>query len=318
MVRWGGQEQISSELYSEEQVRRTLLACGIDIINEVETHFIIYCPFHNNYRTPASEVDKETGQFYCFGCQHSTTFPELVMFASKRNYFEALRIIDNKRSNISITDEVDKFLDKKEKLVEFDMQTVLRLNGDALSSDRAVNYLKGRKITKQSAEKYLIGYSEKQDMITIPIFSPDNICVGMVGRSIEGKQFKNTPNLPRNKTFFNIQRNKVASKIFLVESSFDAIRIEQAGGRALASLGSSVSKYQRDLLKKYFNSIILVSDNDDAGMTMRNKLVASLGSMVIPAELPNSIKDVSDLDDNEIQKFIKQFDNEIDYMLLNI
>lgn len=318
MVRWGGQKQISSEFYSEEQVRRTLLACGIDIVNEVESHFIIYCPFHNNYRTPASEVDKETGQFYCFGCQNSTSLPELVMFASKRNYFEALRIINSKRLDVSISDEVDKFLDKKEELPEFDIDTVLRLNQSALNSERAAGYLKGRKITKESAEKYLIGYSEKQDMITIPIFSPENICVGMVGRSVEGKQFKNTPNLPRNKTFFNIQRNKIASKIFLVESSFDAIRIEQAGGRALASLGSSVSKYQRDLLKKYFTSIILVSDNDDAGITMRNKLVSSLGSMVIPAELPDNVKDVSDLDDEQIQKFIKQFDNEIDYILSNI
>lgn len=240
------------------------------------------------------------------------------MFASKRNYFEALRIINTKKADISISDEVDKFLNKKEELNEFDIDTVMRLNDAALHSQRAADYLKGRKITRESVEKYLIGFSEKQDMITIPIFSPDNLCVGMVGRSIEGKQFKNTPNLPRNKTFFNIQRNKVASKIFLVESSFDAIRIEQAGGRALASLGSSVSKYQRDLLKKYFNSIILVSDNDDAGITMRNKLISSLGSMVIPAELPSNVKDVSDLDDKQIQKFILQFDNEIDYILSNI
>lgn len=318
MVRWDRQEQINSEFYSEEQVRRTLLACGLDIINEVESHFIIYCPFHNNYRTPASEVDKETGQFYCFGCQHSTTLPELVMFVSKRNYFEALRIINSKKADINISDEVNKFLNKKEELPEFDIDTVMRLNDAALHSERAAGYLKSRNITKQSAEKYLIGYSEKQDMITIPIFSADNLCVGMVGRSVEGKDFKNTPNLPRNKTFFNIQRNKIASKIFLVESSFDAIRIEQAGGKAIASLGSSVSKYQRDLLKKYFTSIILVSDNDDAGMTMRNKLVSSLGNMVIPAELPSNVKDVSDLNDEQIQKFILQFDNEIDYILSNI
>ena len=62
----------------------------------------------------------------------------------------------------------------------------------------------------------------------------------------------------------------------------------------------------------------MVSDNDDAGITMRNKLISSLGSMVIPAELPSNVKDVSDLDDEQIQKFILQFDNEIDYILSNI
>lgn len=318
MVRWGRQEQINIEFYSEEQVRRTLLACGIDVVNEVESHFIIFCPYHNNHITPAGEVDKETGQFYCFGCQHSANFPELIMHTTKRTYFEALRIIDGKRSEINIVQEINKFLDKKEDIATFDMDTVIRLNTAALESQRAADYLKGRGITKSSVETYRIGYSEKQDMITIPIFMPDNICIGMVGRSVEGKQFKNTPGLPRNKTFFNIQRNKIANKVFLVESSFDAIKIEQAGGRAIASLGSSVSKTQRDLLKKYFTSIILVSDNDDAGKAMKEKLCASLGNMVIPAELPSNVKDVSDLDDEELQKFILQFDNEIDYLLSNI
>ena len=237
------------------------------------------------------------------------------MFASKRSFFESLRIIGSKKQNIDIGQEVDKMLNKEPEFVEFDIDTVHRLNQEALSSYRAADYLKGRLITKESVEKYLIGYSEKQDMITIPVFSPDGICVGMVGRSVEGKEFKNTPNLPRNKTFFNIQRNKVADKIFLVESSFDAIRIEQAGGRAIASLGSSVSKYQRQLLKKYFNSIILVSDNDDAGRSMREKLIQSLGNIVIPAELPETIKDVSDMDNIQLQKYIEQFDNEIDYIL---
>lgn len=315
MVRWGGQKQANIEFYSEEQVRRTLLACGIDIVNEVESHFIIYCPYHNNFRTPAAEVDKETGQFYCFGCQDSKTLVEFVMFTSKRTFFESLRIIGAKKQDIDIITEVNKVLDKEPEFVEFDIQTVYRLNKDALSSARAAEYLKGRLITKDSVEKYLIGYSDKQDMITIPVFSPDGMCVGMVGRSVEGKQFKNTPNMPRNKTFFNISRNKAASKIFLVESSFDAIRIEQAGGRAIASLGSSVSRVQRDLLKKYFTSIILISDNDDAGTAMKNKLVQSLGSIVTPAELPETIKDVSDMDNKQLQQYIEQFDNEIDYIL---
>jgi DNA primase len=124
--------------------------------------------------------------------------------------------------------------------------------------------------------------------------------------------------MPRNKTFFNISRNKAADKIFLVESSFDAIRIEQEGGKAIASLGSSVSKRQRDLLKRYFNSIILISDNDEAGRSMRDKLVQSLGSMVITAELPETVKDVSDLNNEELHTYILQFENEINYILNNI
>jgi len=315
VVRWGGQKHVDKKFYSEEQIRRVLESCGITIQYEIESDFIIYCIFHNNYRTPAAEISKETGLFYCFGCQESKDLAEVVMFATKRSFFEAARLIESKKLNLNIVDEVSKILDKENDIKEFDIDIINRLNQFALQSTRAAEYLKGRKITKESVEKYLIGYSEKQDMITIPVFSPDGICLGMVGRSIEGKQFKNTPGLPRNKTLFNLNRNKAADKIFLVESSFDAIRLEQVGARALASLGASISSYQRDLLKRYFNSIIVVSDNDDAGKVMKEKLKSSMGSKIIAAQLPDSVKDVSDLNDEELTEFVHTFDNEIDYIL---
>jgi len=237
------------------------------------------------------------------------------MFCSKRNYFEAMRLIHSKKSDDNIEQDLLKILEKKPEYPEFDIETVKRLNQAALQSSRAAQYLKGRGITKESVEKYLIGYSEKQDMITIPIYSPDGICVGMVGRSIEGKEFKNTPGLPRAKTMFNIQRNKIAGKVFVVESSFDAIRIEQVGGKALATLGSNISNKQKDLLKKYFTSIIVISDNDDAGRDMKEKLSMSLGNIVIQGDLPDTVKDVSDLDDKQLKTFIHTFDNEIEYIL---
>jgi DNA primase len=237
------------------------------------------------------------------------------MFCSKRNYFEAMRLIHSKKADENIEQDLLKILDKKPEYPEFDIEIVKRLNQTALQSARAAQYLKGRGITKDSVEKYLIGYSEKQDMVTIPIYSPDGICVGMVGRSIEGKEFKNTPGLPRAKTMFNIQRNKIAGKVFVVESSFDAIRIEQVGGKALATLGSNISNKQKDLLKKYFTSIIVVSDNDDAGRDMKEKLSMSLGNIVIQGNLPDTVKDVSDLDDEQLKTFINTFDNEIEYIL---
>lgn len=315
MVRWSGQKQVNIELYSEEQVRRTLLACGIDIAQEIESDYIIYCPYHNNHRTPAAEVSKTSGDFYCFGCHESRDFVQFVMFCSKRNYFEAMRLIHSKKLEENIEQDLMKILDKKPEYPEFDIEVVRRLNESALQSHRAAKYLKGRGITKESVEKYLIGYSDKQDMITIPIYSPDGVCVGMVGRSVEGKEFKNTPGLPRAKTMFNIQRNKAANKIFVVESSFDAIRIEQVGGRAVATLGSNISRKQKDLLKKYFTSIIVVSDNDEAGRDMKDKLSMSLGNIIIQGNLPDSVKDVSDLDDTQLHTFIQQFNNEIEYIL---
>lgn len=237
------------------------------------------------------------------------------MFTTKRSYFEAARLIKSKSNDENIEEMIDTLLEPKVEFVEFDNDLIERLHENAMQSARAAQYLMGRGITKESAQKYKLGYSESQDMVTIPITSPDGIWIGFVARSIEGKSFKNTPGLPKSKTLFNLSRNKREDKVFVVESSFDAIRIEQAGGKALATLGASISSAQQNLLKKYFRSIILVSDNDEAGRLMAKKIQSSMDGVVI-GSLPDSVKDISDMSDTEIQTFIKQFDDEISYILL--
>ena len=66
--------------------------------------------------------------------------------------------------------------------------------------------------------------------------------VGFVARSVEGKDFKNTPKLPKSKVLFNLHRAKIYDSVYVVESSFDAIRLDQCGIPAVATLGSNVSK----------------------------------------------------------------------------
>jgi DNA primase len=236
------------------------------------------------------------------------------MFVTKRTFFEALRLIKSKESKEDIEESIEKILKPKFDFEEFSMDLISQLNESALNSSRAINYFRGRGISENSMKKYLLGYSSKQDMVTVPISSPDGVYIGFVARSVEGKSFKNTPGLPKSKTLFNINRNKRQEKIFVVESSFDAIRIEQAGGYAVATLGASVSKEQKDLLKKYFSSIIVVSDNDEAGKTMAKKIASSLDNVIV-ASLPDSVKDVSDFDEESLTSFIRQFDDEISYIL---
>lgn len=310
MFRGNRQEYANNGVfYTEDQVRRSLLTAGIDVVYEVESDFIIFCPYHSNFRSPAAEVSKENGLFYCFGCQESRTLIELIMHVSKRSYFEAARMIDSKKENIDLITAIETRLDKKPDFEQFDNELISRLNNSALTNERAVNYFKGRGITKDSVIKYQLGYSENQDMVTIPVHAPDGMCVGFVGRSVEGKSFKNTPGLPKAKTMFNLHRAKRFDKVFVVESSFDAIRLEQVGVHSVATLGASVSSKQRELLKQYFNSVIILGDNDDAGKEMSNKLSAILGNIAVKATLPENVKDVSDLSDEELKEFVSKFDN---------
>lgn len=310
MFRGNRQKQTNIDtFYTEDQVRRSLLAAGITIVYEVESDFIIFCPYHNNYRSPAGEVAKESGLFYCFGCQESHTLIELIMHITKRSYFEAARMIDSKKDDRNFEDILRLKLDTKPEFEEFDNGLIEKLNENALNSQRAAQYYLNRGITKESVVKYKLGYSENQDMVTIPVHSPDGLCLGFVGRSVEGKVFKNSYGLKKSSTMFNLWRAKRFDKVFVVESSFDAIRLEQVGAHAVATLGASVSGKQRELLKQYFNNVIILGDNDDAGREMSRKLINILGPTAVKAELPESVKDVSDLSDDELKSFVSKFDD---------
>jgi hypothetical protein len=69
------------------------------------------------------------------------------------------------------------------------------------------------------------------------------------------------------------------------------------------------------LLKKYFNSIILISDNDEAGKGMQDKMKSSFGYSLMVGNLPSNVKDVSDMDDQKLSEFVSKFDDEISYIL---
>jgi len=276
---------------------------------------MIFCPFHNNVRTPAAEVNKETGIFFCFSCQKTASLNELTMHTSGRSYFEAERFIKSKAAEANIDDQIVKKLKKQEDYVPFDELLIKRLNIAAMDSQRAIDYYTYRKIEKRSIEKFQLGYSEKQDMITIPVHAPDGLPLGFVGRSIEGKTFKNTPGLPKSKTLFNIHRVRTEDRVYVVESSFDAIRLDQVGMPAVATLGANVSNFQVDLLQKYFNNIFVIADNDEAGESMSKRIQDKSSLPVSIIKLNKQYKDIGDMPDSEIKNLDISFDSTIANML---
>ena len=253
--------------------------------------------------------------FYCFSCQHVCDLVALVMQTSGRTYFEAVRFIKSKETETDLEFQINQTLVNKPDYVPYDELQIRRLNQQAFESPRALRYYSGRLITEDSMRKFDLGFSEKQDMVTIPVHSPDGMPVGFVGRSIEGKDFKNTPGLPKAKTLFNLHRVKTSSKVYVVESSFDAIRLDQCGFPAVATLGANVSNFQTDLLQKYFNNIIVIADNDEAGGNMKDKIIERLGSRVSVVQLDKQYKDIGDMSDEAIKNLDESFDKSIASML---
>lgn len=307
---YSGTRQKQTNLYTTEQIKRVITNSGLNIENEVDSDYIVFCPYHANYRTPAGEVDKITGNFFCFSCHETRNLTEFVMHTTKRTFFEAQRFIDRFRVESNIIDSIDKVLEVKPEFVPFDEFTIRRLHNTAIDSPRAMRYFEGRRILENSVKRFLLGYSDKQDMVTIPMHTPKgDMCVGFVARSVEGKDFKNTPKLPKSKILFNLHRVKAHDTVYVVESSFDAIRLDQAGVPAVATLGSNVPKSQIELLTKHFNNVIVIPDNDDAGQEMANRIIDKVGPRATAIGLPSRFKDIGDMTDADIKELTNKIND---------
>ena len=315
------------ETYSPSHMRAIVRQLGLHVVSETSHDFLCLCPFHGNRHTPSFSVSHQKGLYLCFNpsCGVSGTIVELVKNMTHRNEFEALRFIISaqKESVAHFEDELAEILDDKPEFEEFSQETLDRLNEGMLDEGR--KYLNNRGINDESIDHFKLGYSQTQRMVIVPVHSPDGIPVGLVGRSIEGKSFKNSTGLPRNKTMFNIHRaRRASSTAIVVESSFDAIRVHQSGyPNVIATLGGSMSKINLNNINRNFNKVIIMTDADTAGRELGKTIASSLKNKEIlwahysnDMLYPHDAKDVGDMTEEEIRTCIENALADYEYRML--
>lgn len=315
------------ETYSPSHMRAIVRQLGLHVVSETSHDFLCLCPFHGNRHTPSFSVSHQKGLYLCFNpsCGASGTIVELVKNMTHRNEFEALRFIiaAQKESVAKFEDELAEILDDKPEFEEFSQETLDRLYNGMTNEGR--EYLNGRGINDDSIDHFKLGYSQSQRMVIVPVHSPDGIPVGLVGRSIEGKSFKNSTGLPRNKTMFNIHRaRRASSTAIVVESSFDAIRVHQSGyPNVIATLGGSMSKINLNNINRNFNKVIIMTDADTAGRELGKTIASSLKNKEIlwahysnDMLYPHDAKDVGDMTEEEIRTCIENALADYEYRML--
>jgi DNA primase len=218
-------------------------------------------------------------------------------------------------------------MEEKPVFVEFPSETLKKLNDELVTDWHAQKYFESRGIKMESGKYFNLGYSKNNNMVTVPVHSPDGMAIGIVGRSIEGKSFKNSTNLPKSKTLFNIHRAKrIGSHVIVVESSFDAIKIHQAGfPNVVATLGGFLSKEQHHLLNRYFDRITIMTDADlagrELGLSIANKLKNKdilWASHTYGKIYPHDAKDAGDMTEEEIKACISNAVSDIEYKSWNL
>jgi DNA primase len=329
-IRGHNSREVSSTQYAPNHIKSIVKSLGLDIVAEPGNEVMFYCPFHSNRHTASCCINKSSGAWLCFNpsCGETGTLTELVKRVLHKNDFEAMRFISAQETEVlnNFDEMMAGMFEEKPDFEEFPQETLDRLHLDLAVSEPAKDYLKSRGINPEAYDYFKLGYSSSMNMVVTPVHSPDGIPIGIVGRSIEGKTFKNSTNLPKSKTLFNVHRaKKIGDNVIVVESNFDAIRIHQAGfPNVVATLGGFLSTDQHNLLNRYFNKITIMTDSDlagrELGLSIANRLKNKdilWSSYEYGKIYPHDAKDAGDMTDEEIKTCIKNSVSDIEYRSWN-
>lgn len=150
--------------------------------------------------------------------------------------------------------------------------------------DHTHPYLAARGVDVETARLFGVGYHLGKGLmegrIVTPIHDENGALVAYAGRSLDSSapKYRLPPRFRKSHVLFNLNRAAGKGKrVVLVEGFFDAIRVHQAGlPCVVAMMGCSLSLRQEELLKGYFDSVVLLLDGDAAGRRASESIAARL------------------------------------------
>ena len=336
--------ETNHDAYSEDQVEAVLDALNIEIVTDTHTHFMCLCPFHGNTDTPAFAVHKDSGLWICFNpaCEVKGNLSGLVREIKKINQLSADLFIAKRRSEKPVVRKRSSEVPKE--FPRFSEDKFDELHRNFVNYDRAREYMHKRGFNDDTLEYFNVGYSParigktgryRPEMVTVPMHDIKGQGVGLIGRSIADKQFKNSTGLPKRYTTFNIHRaRKAGGTVVVVEASFDAMRVHQVGYPNVVAFLGNMTQHHVQQLDRYFSKIIIMTDfeqrpedmtfNDNCracrgecsghrpGRELGRKLQEALvGKRVLWAAYddgvvyPHMAKDPGDMSDDEIRQCLR-------------
>jgi len=247
------------QVYEPGQVKAIIESIGIRVNGQTKGDWTCYCPYHGNVDTTAFSVSKKTGRFICFNpaCGEAGSLERLLREVGHLDEFQIYRLTHGGVVTYEPV-EIEKYEFK-----EWEFADNIPIMKSNFKGSPAEDYMHGRHFDDDTLDKFDVGYAQKHNRVVVPMHDPTGIPVGVIGRSIDQKAFKNSVGLPTSHTLFNLHRARGHETVIVVEASFSAMRVTQAGyPNVVATISGHLSQDNINWLDRYFSTIIIMTDSD--------------------------------------------------------
>jgi DNA primase len=284
-------------------IEEYIVSHGVEVVRDDGAELACLCPFHKNTDSPAFYINKNTGLWICFNpsCAKRGSIRDLMEFFGDKKPLI-------KEHSLS---EIQKLLveDEPPQAEDWDasLESIrLKFPGD----EEKCEYFINRGFSTETLQYFEIGFSSKRRRFVIPARNEQSRLVGFIGRTPDANvqpKYLYSKGFPRKDILFNLNHAKRYDSVVVVEGSLDAIKIHQAGfSNVVATLGATVTANHISLLNKYFDEIIIFSDNDEAGQHMAQLIISGCsGKMVKVVDYSETeLKDPGDMGPDLISDMI--------------
>ena len=264
-------------------LKQYLASKGID----PESRRNFSCLHHEDGKTPNMSYDHKRNRVKCFSCGFSGSVIDLIgdeqgltedgeKIKASLNYFNLSPTSQKQDKNERTKEEPRPHQEVSPKQTS----DVLKVITSAQKNVKETDYYSSRGISKGIIVKYGLGYDPIKKVVIIPIGTAHYI-----QRSTTEKHYYNLKDAEAQilNTHY-LQEATEDDVVFIVEGAFDALSIEEVGGKAIALNGVSNDRKFINYCKEYKPkaTLVLSLDNDEAGYKATKELTKELKQLNTP------------------------------------
>lgn len=316
-----------------DDLQRELHANHINLLNKIKDgpkNIQVQCPYHGDgqEKRPSAGLKKDTGVFHCFACNTTHTLPEFIShcFGHTDDVMGSFGWQWLVRNYLSISVE-----ERKDVKLDLERDTNSRSNNSSdIFSGRSRNtsvhsnsniqeyvseeeldsyrythpYMYKRRLTDEIVDIFDIGYDRSSHCITFPIRDISGGTLFIARRSVNSKFFNYPVNVQKPLYgLYELSRlDRYPDEIYICESMIDCLTIWVYGRYALAMNGLGNEQQFQQMRNLPCRTLILATDNDDAGMRARDVIKVKVKNKIIKElMLPNGKKDINELEKEEFE-----------------
>lgn len=250
-------------------------ALGLDDFDE--RNLKACCPYHEE-DTPSFIYDKKRMRFHCFSCQKTVDILDVFMekgmtyIEACEKLFEAAKIPYSFGEKGVRTKAQYRYPKQEQAIIKDQVEHYLGLRG---ISPETISQLD---IRQDNHGNCVFNYYDTNDVLTMVKYRPSH-AIDKTKGEIKNWAQKDADTAP---LLYNMNKINVAMPLLITEGEIDCAAAIECGYHNTVSVPFGAGNYtwiehNWDWLEQ-FESIIIASDNDEAGQKMRKEVVYRLGS----------------------------------------